>query len=303
MPTYRYLALERRWPLVFASGIEVDADGTLTLAHVPSLDDVLTDPLPPVPGLGGPVGIGVDACGTLYIADPTRNTILRVDSCDGQVTPLACLSGPGDDPGQLNTPRGVIVGPRNALYIADAGNARVQVIDIASGQLRGVWGEPVDPSLSSLPGHFEQPWDLAADRNSMVYVADPGMLAADGKWSGGRVQRFTPDGAVDIAFGTRLGAQTPAPGAPAGIVVASLAANDPFADRLLVLDRQPPRLLAYTGCFTSPMPRVGASRSSTIRATSSASRQARIRPSRASHSTVTGASRCIQAAAAPCVAR
>ncbi|HSU95132.1 MAG TPA: hypothetical protein VLI43_15600, partial [Gemmatimonadaceae bacterium] len=104
-PSYRYLALERRWPLVLASGIEVDAGGTLTLARVPALGDVLTDPLPPVPGLGGPVGIGVDECGTLYIADAARNTILRVDSCDGQVTPLPCLSGPGKEPGQLDTPR------------------------------------------------------------------------------------------------------------------------------------------------------------------------------------------------------
>jgi phage tail-like protein len=245
-PTYRYLALERRWPLVFAAGIEVDADGTLRLARVPALDDVLTDPLPPVPGLDGPVGIGVDACGNLYIADPARHSILRVDSCDGQVTPLACLSGPGSEPGQLNSPRGVIVGPHNALYVADSGNARVQVIDLFTGQLRGIWGEPADAVLSSLPGHFAEPWDLAADRHNMIYVADPGERGADGKRSGGRVQRFTPDGMVDIAFATRLRAQGPTPGAPAGIVIASLAAGDPTADRLLVLDRQPVRLLAYT---------------------------------------------------------
>lgn len=246
MPTYRYLALERRWPCVLSSGIEVGADGTLTLARVPALDEVLTDPLPPVPGLGGPVGVGVDACGTLYVADAGRSAILRVDSCDGLVTPLACVSGPGSDPGQLDTPRGVIVGPRGALYVADSGNARVQVFDLLTGQLRGVWGEPADASLASHPGHFAQPWDLAADRHNMVYVADPGTIGAAGRWSGGRVQRFTPDGAVDIAFTTRLLAQHAAPGAPAGVVIASLSAGDPQADRLLILDRQPPRLLAYT---------------------------------------------------------
>ena len=245
-PTWRYLVLERQWPLAYASGIEIDADGALTLARVPALDDVLTDPLPPVPGLEGPVGVGVDACGTLYIADAASHTIRRVDSCDGQVTSLGCIAGPGADPGQLDTPRGVIVGPRGALYVADSGNARVQLFDLATGQLRGVWGEPADPALSSLPGHFVQPWDLAADRRNMVYVADPGSLGTDGKWSGGRVQRFTPDGVVDLAFSNALGAQAPAPSAPAGVVIASLTANDPAADRLLVLDRQPPRLLAYT---------------------------------------------------------
>ncbi len=245
-PTYRYLALERRWPLVLSSGIEVSADGTLTLARVPALGDALTDPLPPVPGLGGPVGIGVDECGTLYIADAARNTILRVDSCDGQVTSLPCLSGPGNDPGRLDTPRGVIVGPRGALYIADAGNARVQVIDLATGQLRGVWGEPSDPSLASLPGHFAQPWDLAADRHNRIYVADPGIEGANGHWSGGRLQRFSADGVVDVAFANRLGAQSPVPSAPAGVAIATLAAADPGADRLLILDRDPPRLLAYT---------------------------------------------------------
>jgi len=246
MPTYRHLGLELGWPRFELSGLQVGERGELTLARVPSLADTIGDPIPPVPGLDGPLGVGVDECGNLYVADPARHIVVRVDACDGTSVPFGCMQGKGSAPGQLDSPRGVIVGPRGTLYVADAGNRRVQIFDLATGQLRGMLGDASgDPSTSNLPGHFSQPWDLAVDREGNVYVADPGVLGADARWSGGRVQKFSASGVVDPAFATKVAAQPRTLGAPASIATAVLDPLRTDGERLLVLDRQPSQILVY----------------------------------------------------------
>lgn len=246
VPTFRHVNLERRWPLVERSGLQIDDAGALALARVPSLDDAVTDVIAPVPGLDGPVGVGVDACGNLYVADPAHHRILRVDACDDCVHALPCLGGPGTAPGELLAPRGVVVGPRGLLYIADSGNHRVQLFDLGTGGLRGVWGQSLmgDPVGSDAPGRFHEPWDLAADGAGRVYVADPGVRRADGTWEHGRVQRFDVAGTVDAPFSAAMAEGEPRPGAPIGVAVATLGGAG-GGERLLVLDRQPSRLLVY----------------------------------------------------------
>lgn len=245
-PTYQYLRLDGRWPSFALDGLEADDTDALTLARLPRLTDPLTDPLPPLPGLDGPAGIGVAPCGALYIADVASHRILRVDDCGGPAEPLPCLRGPGSAPGQLDAPRGVLVGPRDALYVADSGNARIVVIDLASQQLRGLWGVPRgDPRPSDAPGGFVQPWDLAADRAGHIYVADPGVQDVAGRWSRGRVQKFRADGTVLSAFADTVAAGPNAPGAPASIATTLLDPADPTSERLVILDRQPSRLLVY----------------------------------------------------------
>jgi phage tail-like protein len=247
-PTYRYLKLEGAWPTFELSGLVAGDGGALALAPLPLLADPLGAPLAPLPGLDGPAGIGVACDGTIYVADAAGDRVLRVDPCDGTSTPLHCLRGPGSGPGQVRGPRGVLVGrpPRDALYVADSGNARVLVIDRATEQLRDVWGVPRgDPRPSDAPGGFVQPWDLAADRAGRVYVADPGEQDAQGRWSRGRVQQFRADGTVVAAFASAVAAQPSVPGAPASVAVTLLDPADRGSERLVVLDRQPPRLLVY----------------------------------------------------------
>lgn len=209
------------------------SDGALTLARVPQAEATLLETGVPTETLAGPFGIGVDSDGNLYVADPTQHAILRWDACTGEADPLACLL-PGSLPGQLDTPRGVVVGPRDALYVADSGNHRVLVVDLPTGQLRGIWG-PADPYAppqpSDAPGRFNQPWDLAADPDSFLYVSEG---------AGQRVQKFDPDGRVIPEFWETMQAGT-APHQPAAFTVATLSG----AARLLVLDNDGPRLLAY----------------------------------------------------------
>jgi hypothetical protein len=206
LATYRHLNLERRWPGFALDGLAVGDDGALSLAPLPRLADALTEALPPLPALDGPAGVGVAPNGDVYVADAARHRILRVPDCGGVAEPLRCLRG------LLDTPRGVLAGPRDALYVADSGNARVVVIDLATEQVRDVWGVPRgDPRPSDAPGGFVQPWDLAADRHGHVYVADPGEQAADGTWSRGRVQKLRADGTPARGFAETLAEQARAP--------------------------------------------------------------------------------------------
>lgn len=250
IPHFRYLQLENGWPSFQLSGLSVASDGTLTLAPLPTVATPITPPLPPAPGLSGPAGVGVDCDGTLYVADPVGQRILRVDPCDGSVAPLPCLSGPGSAPGKLNGPHGVHVGQRDTLYIADTGNFRIQVVELITGQVRAIWGQPdawgSDPSSSTDVGRFQQPWDVTADRSGGVYVSDPGVQDSAGKWSGGRVQKFDAAGTVSSAFSSTIAAQSVVPGAPASVAMGLLDPSDAASEeRLLVLDLQPPRLLVY----------------------------------------------------------
>ncbi len=242
------------WPIAERDGLEIDASGALVLGRLPSLADVSSGAVAPVPGLTGPAGIGIDPCGgDIFVADPGNNRIVRIDPCDGAMQPLWCTGGPGTGLGALNEPRGVIVGPRRALYVADSGNARIQVFDIATGQRIGVWGQQSlfdDPAPSDEPGRFNTPWDLAVDAAGLIYVADPGIAAADGTWTRGRVQRFNADGEVDLAFGQAVATSPSAPGSPVGIAIVRYPGESGSdgvgdAERLLVLDQQPARLLVF----------------------------------------------------------
>ena len=126
IPTGQYLNLELAWPRFQLDRLEIGPEGELRLAELPHLEPGDSPDPSVAAGLSGPAGVGVDSCGHLYVADSSRHRILKVDACDGSITPLACVRGPGDAPGYLDTPRGVLVGRRDVLYVADAGNHRVQ---------------------------------------------------------------------------------------------------------------------------------------------------------------------------------
>jgi phage tail-like protein len=232
---FRHLNLRNEWPNFALTGLRVGDEGELTLALVPSVVSGGTVPPGFVPSLEGPAGIGVDDQGNLYVADLDNNRITRVDGCDGTQSTLSCLTGPGSDPGQLNGPRGVIVGPRRALYIADSGNHRVQVVDLAMLQVRGIWGQPDpwgEPQPGTDPGRLNDPWDLATDTDGWVYVVDHGNH---------RVQRFDADGRPDPTFWETMQGQPEVPAEPSYITVTKVDG----AERLLVVDRTGPRILAY----------------------------------------------------------
>lgn len=102
------------------------------------------------------------------------------DSTD--LLPLAVWGTGGSKPGQFSMPRGVAVGPDGNVYVADAGNARIQCFD-ANGTFSHSWSVGREPMV--------EPSDVAVDGAGRVYVVDVGRQA---------IARFATDGTFQAEF-------------------------------------------------------------------------------------------------------
>jgi DNA-binding beta-propeller fold protein YncE len=124
------------------------------------------------------------------------------------------LTQAGSGAGQTNVPRGLAVDfASGALYVADTGNNRVDVLDSATGAFEFAFGWGVATGAAEFQtcttvclagitgsgaGQFSKPPSIAVDNDPSspsyhdVYVSDPGNF---------RVQKFTPSGEFLIMFG------------------------------------------------------------------------------------------------------
>ncbi len=107
---------------------------------------------------------------------------------------------PGNEPGQLQNPRDVAIGPDGSLYITDTSNNRIQHLS-ADGSILQVWGYFADISKGAAPGGtFYEPWGIAVGKDGSVFVADT--------WNH-RIQKFTADGKFVNMWGYFGEADTP----------------------------------------------------------------------------------------------
>jgi streptogramin lyase len=136
-----------------------------------------------------PVGVAVDGSGSVYVVDGQNRRIQKLSS-SGDV--LAVWGGPGSAPGQFGSetdgPVGIAVGPDGSVYIADAGNHRIQKLS-PDGQVLAVWG-----AKGRDRGEFNFPTGVAVDPGGNVYVADAGNQ---------RVQKLSPAGEPLAIWGSR----------------------------------------------------------------------------------------------------
>ena len=72
----------------------------------------------------------------------------------------------GSGSGQFRNPKGLGLDAEGNIYVADAHNHRIQVLD-ANGRFVRKWG-----SEGTQPGQFKEPWGVAVASNGDVYVAD-----------------------------------------------------------------------------------------------------------------------------------
>jgi len=129
-----------------------------------------------------------DAAGSYYAAIYGGVDRLQKFSPDGEL--LLQWGSPGVQPGQFRRPNGLAIDvERNLLYIADAGNHRVQVLDISKPQpeLVAAWGEQ-----GQQPGQLKYPYDLALDGRDHIYIVEFGNH---------RVQKFTTEGGSLAVWG------------------------------------------------------------------------------------------------------
>jgi phage tail-like protein len=161
--TYRYLNREGRWLDFHWVGLELLGDGALELDSLPLLDVEVPPGVAELPSPSGPSGVAA-AHGFVFFTDPSTHALWLVDDCDATVRAAPCLTGPGDGPDQLQAPRSLLYHPgRDALLVADSGNARVQVFALPDIRLTESW---------DAAGRLVEPVSLAGDSAGNVYVAD-----------------------------------------------------------------------------------------------------------------------------------
>lgn len=170
---------------------------------------------------GDVLGSVTDSDGTVYRSDPATDTVTRQRTCDATPIALPFLGATGWATGKLRSPAGLALDDRGQLYVADRGNHRVQVIDLATSRVVYVigaadeWGRPVQ---GTQPGQLSEPVAVAVSQ-TRVYIAD----------AGGRISVFDRTFRFDRSFAAAPPATTPATtviaiGAdPAGAVVIALA--------------------------------------------------------------------------------
>jgi sugar lactone lactonase YvrE len=198
-----------------------------------------------------PAALAADAAGNLYVADPRNHRIRRI-SRSGAVSILAGTGEPGwtGDGGEaprarLNAPSGVAAAPDGRIWILDAGNAALRVVEgsrirtvaselrdargvtaLAGGAalvLAGRRGIRIDAAggmaIREIPGAVPEPLALAA-------AGDDWLIAS----AAHRIYRLTPDNRVEVAAGRgeagAAGDGGPAEAAELALPAALLAADD-----------------------------------------------------------------------------
>jgi phage tail-like protein len=214
---FRYLNDDGVWPRFHWSGLALGSDGALRLAGLPAFEGSLPAGLDALAAVQPAGGVAIDADGSVYFSDPASGMVYEIEGCFGAIDAAPCIGGQGAAATQFDAPAGLVIAPRRrALYVADSGNHRVQIFDLASMALAEV-----------LEG-FDRPVSVALDDAGQLYVADTGAQ---------RVDLFTLSGDRLGAFGD--------------MVKASGHADDPCAvacdgGLVYVLDRQTHEIAVFS---------------------------------------------------------
>ncbi len=156
------------------SGVSGNADGKATEAR-----------------FNAPVGVAVDADGTIFVAD-TYNDCIRAISPEGIVRAIAGGREPGFADGagseaRFDTPCGIAVAADDSLLVADTGNRRIRRVEL-NGHVTTLAGngEAHERNGALLSASFNEPIAIAVRDKNSFFVADAGgsiRLAEVGQFS------------------------------------------------------------------------------------------------------------------------
>ncbi len=148
----------------------------------------------------GPNAAAVDSSGNVYIADTQNHTIRKISS--GVVTTIAGTagqSGTADGNGasaRFNSPSGIMVDPSGNIYVADALNFTVRMIDPSNNvtTIAGTAGQTGSADGTGSAARFGRLGGIAGDAiNHVIYVADQ---------SNNTIRKIDSSGAVTTVAGT-----------------------------------------------------------------------------------------------------
>jgi sugar lactone lactonase YvrE len=142
--------------------------------------------------LSYPTAAVLDSTGNIYIADTQDNKIRMVTKSTDIISTIAgtgvpcpvSTSGCGDGgPGtsaQLNNPQGLALDNKGNLYIADSGDGKIRVLNLASGIISTYAGTGNSCIVTAGCGdggpatsaNISSPWQLSMDSKNNLYIAD-----------------------------------------------------------------------------------------------------------------------------------
>jgi|GEM_PF-1854001 len=121
----------------------------------------------------------------LYVTDQLNNRIQKFDK-NSNAAYVMQFGGYGSGNGQLSSPRGTVIDASGNIYVADAGNNRVEIFN-SSGVYVSQFG-----SAGSGNGQFNTPSGIAIDATGNIYVTDS---------NNNRVQKFNSAGVYQSQWG------------------------------------------------------------------------------------------------------
>jgi hypothetical protein len=133
--------------------------------------------------LNDPIAVTVDASGNLFIADAGNNRIREVHHATGIINTVAGNGAPGYSGerqpatrAKLDFPLGLAVDSAGDLFIANASNDRVQVVNHATGLITSVAGNGTagysGDGHAATSAQLDYPSGLAVDAAGDLFIAD-----------------------------------------------------------------------------------------------------------------------------------
>jgi len=165
----------------------------------------LGPPGPPGTGIPGDnfmrtADVAIDRAGNIYVADGVSKAggNARVAKFDKDGHFIKSWGFRGSDPGQFNSLRGVVLDAQGNVYVADAGNKRIQVFDGDGNVKSQITGIGVPTALCITPGSHQYLYSSNSNDPETLDDGEIYKLELDGKIVG----RFGRAGHLPKEFGT-----------------------------------------------------------------------------------------------------
>lgn len=138
-----------------------------------------------------PVGVAINSKGEIYISDIVNNRIEIYDKEGNYLREIGKKDGSGNpvsgfNMGEFNSPVGITIDKLDRLYVADQGNARIQIFDNSDVPIKSIG------TYGTADSQFQTLYGVTVDSNGNIYGVD---------YISCRVQKFDSNGTYLYSIG------------------------------------------------------------------------------------------------------